>query len=59
MYIRANVVMAEVYPGFQVSVDPINLREIPKQGDKVTVQVLGQNSRGYYGVMTELDSVGI
>lgn len=52
-FMRGGFIIAEVYPGFQVSIDPVRLREIPRRGDKITVRVLGQNSRGYYGSMLD------
>ena len=52
---RTGMLKAEVYPGFNLSVDPAVLRDIPRQGDRVTVRVLGQNRLGYYGLMVDHD----
>lgn len=55
-YIRRGLVMADIYPGFRMSVHPTILRELPRRGDQVTVRVLGQNRLGdYYGLMLDLE----
>ena len=55
-FIRGGRVMADVYPGFRMSVHPAVLRELPRRGDQVTVRVLGRNTLGnYYGLMLDLD----
>lgn len=49
-YIQGGLLKADVAPGFRVSVDPRNMRAIPKVGDQVTVRVLGMRRNGYYGI---------
>ena len=55
-FVRSGRVMADVYPGFRMSVHPAVLRELPRRGDQVTIRVLGRNTLGnYYGLMLDLD----
>jgi hypothetical protein len=51
-YFRDRIIVGEIYPGLEVSIDPMLLRMPPKPGDIMTVEILGQNKRGYYGRMS-------
>ncbi|SHK96287.1 4-hydroxy-3-methylbut-2-enyl diphosphate reductase [Alicyclobacillus tolerans] len=49
-YFRERVIMAEVHPGCMIRVNPLGLRTPPKLGEGITVQILGEDQQGYYGI---------
>lgn len=49
-FIRNGKLLADIAPGFRVMAEPINMRGIPKVGDRVSIRVLGIRRAGYYGI---------